>query len=329
VLRKPVSVAVSPDGRNVYVAAMQSGAVVTMARMGGVLRQTGCVAAAALLGCATAPALLGADVVVVSPDGKNVYAGAFGEAAVSVFARDPSTGALTPSGCIAESNPGVCAPAALLDGPEGMAISPDGSNVYVGAAIASAVVVLDRDATTGALIQAPAPTGCLTFGAASGCTQVQAVQGADAVAVSADGASVHVASGLQNGFAAFARDTHSGALTQLSGTPGCFLAAIAQACGLGRAFATPEGVAISPDDKSVYVGAFGSSAVATFARNASGGALTQDTRRPGCIVAVPYPTCRTGRALRQANAVAVSPDGRNVYVGAFSSGSLAVFRRTS
>jgi len=78
---------------------MKSSAVVTMARNGGVLRQTGCVAAAALPGGTTAPALLGADVVVVSPDGRNVYAGAFGEAAVSASARDPSTGALTPSGC--------------------------------------------------------------------------------------------------------------------------------------------------------------------------------------------------------------------------------------
>jgi hypothetical protein len=122
------------------------------------------------------------------------------------------------------------------------------------------------------------------------------VQGADAVAVSPDGASVYVAFGLQDGFASFARDPQPGALSQLKGTPGCFLAAIAQACGLGRAFKTPEGVAISPDGTSVYVGAFGSSAVDTFACTASTGALTQDTRPPGCIVARRYPTCRTGRA---------------------------------
>jgi DNA-binding beta-propeller fold protein YncE len=188
---------------------------------------------------------------------------------------------------------------------------------------------LNRDATTGALTQAPAPTGCMTLGAASGCTQVQAVQGADAVAVSADGASVYVASGLQDGAALFGRDPQTGTLTQLGSTSGCFLAAIAQGCGLGRAFATPEGVAISPDGKSVYFGAFGSSAVDSFAREATGSAITQLRGREGCTIAVPYPTCRTGRALLQANAVAVSPDGRNVYVGAFTSDALSVFRRTT
>jgi DNA-binding beta-propeller fold protein YncE len=327
-LRKPVSVAVSPDGKNVYVAAMQTSAVVTMARTGGVLRETGCVSAVALPGCTTAPALFGADVVVVSPDGRNVYAGAFGQAAVQVFDRDLSTGGLTPSSCIAGAIDG-CAPASLLDGPEGMAISHDGANVYVGAAIAGAVVVLDRAQSTGALTQAPAPDGCLTVAAASGCTTVQAVQGADAVAVSGDDTNVYVAAGLQNGFAAFARDTTAGTLTQLQDTAGCFLAALAQACGLGRAFGVPEGVAISADGDSVYVGAFGSSAVDSFSRDASGGALTQLRGKEGCSIASPYPTCRTGRALGQANAVALSPDGRNLYVGAFSSNALAVFRRTT
>ena len=336
-LRKPVSVAVSPDGKNVYAASMTASAVVVMARKGGALRQTGCVAAVALPGCTTAPALLGADVVVVSPDGNNVYVGAFGEAAVAVFARDASTGALTPAGCIADGTAG-CAPAALMAGPEGMTVSPDGNNVYVGAAISNAVVVLNRDPSTGALSQAPAPAGCMTLAAASGCTTVQAVQGADAVAVSPDGTSVYVAAGLQDGAAAFARDTQTGALTQMSGTaviadaalvrPGCFLATIAQGCGLGRAFVDPEGVAVSPDGASTYVGAFASSAVDTFARDATSGALTQDTRPPGCIVAVPTPTCRTGRALGAANAVEVSPDGRNVYAGAFAANAVAVFART-
>jgi DNA-binding beta-propeller fold protein YncE len=33
--------------------------------------------------------------VSVSPDGKNVYAASFWSSAISIFARDPTTGAIT------------------------------------------------------------------------------------------------------------------------------------------------------------------------------------------------------------------------------------------
>jgi DNA-binding beta-propeller fold protein YncE len=325
-LRKPTSVAVSPDGRNVYVAAMRGSAVVVLSRRAGALRQVGCVAGIPIPGCATGTALTGADVVAVSPDGANVYVGAFIDNAVAVFARDSSTGALSPAGCIAQAVSG-CAPAVGLGGPEGLAISPDGHNVYVGAAISGSIAVLNRDSTTGALTQPPAPGGCFATGTVSGCGSAKALTGADAIAVSPDGASVYVASGLANGFAAFARDGDSGLLTPLAGTAGCFLQAIAEGCGLGRAFIDPEGVAVSPDGASVYVGAFGSSAVDTFDRDTQTGVLTQKARAPGCIVAKPLPGCRTGRALGAANAIAVSPDGANVYVGAFRSNALDSFER--
>jgi DNA-binding beta-propeller fold protein YncE len=326
-LRKPTSVAVSPDGANVYVAAMSGSAVVVLSRgTGGALRQVGCVAEIPIPDCAGGTALTGADVVAVSPDGANVYVGAFIGNAVAVFARDPSTGALSPAGCIAEAISG-CAPAVGLAGPEGLAISPDGENVYVGAAISGSLAVLNRDPTTGALTQPPAPGGCFATGPVSGCATAKALTGADAVAVSPDGANVYVAAGLANGFAAFARNTDTGALTPLQGTAACFLQAIAEGCGLGRAFVDPEGVAVSPDGASVYVGAFGSSAVDTFTRDTTTGVLTQRAGANGCIIARPLPGCRTGRALGAANGVAVSPDGANVYVGAFRSNALDTFER--
>ncbi len=61
-------------------------------------------------------------------------------------------------------------------------------------------------------------------------------------------------------------DRGTGALRQLPGTAGCMVNAAAIACSLGRAFVDPEGVAVSPDNKNVYVGAFGSGAVDLFNR---------------------------------------------------------------
>src|SRR5690606_28613696 len=57
------------------------------------------------------------------------------------------------------------------------------------------------------------------------------------------------------------------------------------------------------------------------------GALSQKRRPRGCIVNAPRPLCTTGRALDEANAIAVSPDGANVYVGAVGSNSIGVFSR--
>ncbi len=78
----------------------------------------------------TGRALVGPDVLVVSPDGRNVYVGSFFGNAVAVFARDRATGALTQpegtAGCIAAARSSGCATGLGLEAPEGMAISADG-----------------------------------------------------------------------------------------------------------------------------------------------------------------------------------------------------------
>ena len=92
-------------------------------------------------GCATGRALVGPDVLVVSPDGSNVYVGSFFGNAVAVFARSASTGALTQpegtAGCIAAARR-AAAPPARPEPPEGMAVSADGASVYVASALSSA-----------------------------------------------------------------------------------------------------------------------------------------------------------------------------------------------
>src|SRR5260221_11092319 len=99
------SVAISPDGRNAYVAGYNSGAVAIFDRdaLTGALTQktgaAGCIvdaSAVAITGCDnTGRALLGARQVVVSPDGLNVYVTSNSNDAVTVFDRDTTTGTLT------------------------------------------------------------------------------------------------------------------------------------------------------------------------------------------------------------------------------------------
>ena len=335
----PNSVVVSADGKNVYATSLTSDAVDIFRRHAstGALTQvggaSGCVSGAATAGCAVGRAIDGPDVVVVSPDGKNVYVGSFMGAAVAVFARNPSTGALTQpagtTGCIVEVPADGCASGVALAGLEGMGISPDGNTVYAAAAISSALDVFARNPSTGALTQASDGTGCIVDSALAGCTTGTQVSGANAVAVSPNDENVYVTSLLSNSVSTFTRTPTTGQLVQESGTSACVIYVLAVGCSLGRALSAPEGLAVAPDGASVYVTAFASGALDVFNRNGGSGALVQKPRRPGCVTATPAPDCAFGRGVAGVSSVAVSPDGRYVYSGAFASNAVDVFKRVA
>ena len=94
------AIAISPDGRSVYVASSKSDAIAIFSRnqRTGVLTQPagsgGCVAAKGAGGCATAIGLDGPNSVAISANGRNVYATSRDSNSIASFARDPKTGAL-------------------------------------------------------------------------------------------------------------------------------------------------------------------------------------------------------------------------------------------
>lgn len=334
-LNGPNSVAISPNGRNVYVTSRGSNAVTAFQRnrSTGALRQlpgaTGCIAGVPLPGCAIGTALLGPDVVVVSPDGKNVYVGSFFGNAVAVFNRDPSTGALTQpagsAGCIAEATSG-CASGLALGAPEGMAISGDGKSVYVATALSSAVVVLARDSSTGALTQATGGSGCIVDAALTGCTTGLELNGANAVALSPDDDDAYVTSLFSNSVTSFTRSPTSGNLAQKEGTTGCLVWLRSVGCSFGRALSSPEGLAVSPDGENVYSAAFATGAVDVLDRSESG-VVAQKPGLAGCVATRSVPGCTHGRALRGVSSIALSPNGRYLYSTSFGSNAVDIFRR--
>ena len=336
-LDQPNSVAVSADGKNVYATSLGTDSVEIFSRDAstGALTQasdgSGCIANAATTGCTAGRALDGADIVAVSPDGENVYVGAFFGNAVAVFDRDPSTGALTqPSdstGCIVNSATAGCTTGLALGSPEGLAVSRDGNNVYAAAAASNAVATLTRDPSTGALSQASDGTGCITDATTTGCTTGVELRGADAVAVSPDDGDIYVTALFSNSLTSFTRTAGTGQLTQKSGTAACVIYVLAVGCSLGRGLNGAEGVAVAPGGASVYAAAYNGNAIVVLDRNVNSGAVIQTSGRAGCVTTSNMPDCRHGRALKKVSSLAVSPGGKYLYAAAFGSNAVTVFKR--
>jgi DNA-binding beta-propeller fold protein YncE len=328
------SLAVSPDGRNVYATARGNDAVTAFRRNSstGALRQlpgaAGCWSGLPLPGCGQGRGVVGPDVLVASPDGHNVYVGSFFGNAVAVFAREAKGGGLSQpagtAGCIATGISG-CATALAMGSPEGMAISPNGTSLYVANATANSVVTFARDTATGSLAQATDGTGCFVNAPLTGCKEAVQIEGANAVDL-AGGKDVYVTSLLSNSVTSFSRESN-GVLTQLPNTTGCLIFLRSAGCSFGRALNGPEGIAVAPGGANVYVASFESGAIDVLDRNAKTGVVVQRPGAPGCLAAATLPGCTPARALKGVSSLALSPDGRNLYATSFGSNAVDVFRR--
>ncbi len=266
--------------------------------------------------------------VAVSPDGKNVYATSASGSSLAIFRRNRVTGALTQLpgtvGCVARTaRPPRCASARALIGPDVIAVSPDGKNVYVGAFFGDAAVAFSRSGSTGALTQLPGSSGCIAA-AIAGCASGLAMRNPEGLAVSGDGKNVYVAAPLSDAVDVFARDPATGALTQATDGTGCLTSKPQSGCATARALRGVDAVAISADDRNVYLTGL---SVAILTRALDTGDLTQRAGRSGCVQPVRVPGCALGRPLLDVEGLAISPDGANVYVTVFASGALDVFDR--
>ena len=84
-------------------------------------------------------------------------------------------------------------------------------------------------------------------------------------------------------------------------------------------------VAVSPDGKSAYAAAWGSSAIRVFDRNASTGALTVKAGEDGCVKEGPTVPgiCAGGRGITNPDDILISDDGSNVYVTSWAGTNVA------
>jgi 6-phosphogluconolactonase (cycloisomerase 2 family) len=281
-------------------------------------------------GCGHARGLLKAFAVAVSPDDKHVYvassgAPATGSNAVVAFSRAGDSGALTQVGCVSDSGgdgrpgtDGFCANGDALLGADGLAVSPDGRDVYVASHSSNGIAWLSRDAATGKL----APAGCIkNFPRADRCRAGFGLEGTSGVAVSPDGRTVYVTADTPGSITAFSRDPGTGSLEPLmcvseTGSDGL--------CTDGTALAGASSVTVAPDGREVFVTAAGVGGVTSYAR-AADGALTPQ----GCLLdkAPKGGSCTSAPELAGAAASAITPDGKTLVVASQEDAALALFAR--
>ncbi len=331
------AIALSPDGKNLYVASSGSDAIAVFVRnpRTGVLTQgkgvAGCIAAKGADGCATAVGLDGPNSVAVSPDGRNVYATSVKSETVTSFRRNPVTGALTQrldgSGCIAGTPLPLCSGGRTLLGADVVVASPDGKNVYVGSFFGNAIAVFDRDPASGALTQPADSSGCLTEAPTSGCATGIALNGIEGMAISGDGKSLYAGAAASEAVDVLARNPSTGALTQATDGSGCIVTAPLLGCTTGTQLGGADAVAVSPDDKDVYVTSLFSKSVTSFTRSTITGQLTQKPGPSGCLVFMRSAGCSFGRALNAPEGLAISPEGSDVYAASYAPGAIAVLTR--
>ena len=241
-LDRAEAVTVSPDGAHVYAVGFYNDSLAIFTRD----PVTGALSYVSRLkntvGGVTG--LAGPRAVGVSPDGLNVYVAASTSDAVSVYSRNTTSGALTQVQVLQDEQGGLT----TLDAAQGLAISPDGGQVYVAAANDDALTVFTRAAGTGLLVFAEAHIDDVG--------PVKALNGACDVAVSPDGTHVYVSGEIADSLGVFRRNVATGSLS--------YVERVRDGVGDIDGLDGTRHVAVSPDSQSVYATAVTDDAVAVF-----------------------------------------------------------------
>ena len=329
------AVAITADGHNLYVGGGTSIAVFQRDAKTGALTQLagilGCVSSSGGAGCGHALGLSGVAQIALSPDGRHLYAVSSISGSVTAFARDEKTGSLTQlrgaAGCVRPGGEGGCASGVGLAGATALVIAPDGRSLYVAGKEANAVASFSIDPVGGALLQLGGKGACVRGGDDPGaCLDGRALLGADALAISPDGAIVYAAAKDVDAVAVLQRDPTTGALSQQAGLTGCIRLSGGLGCATARSMAQPTALTIAPGGRDLYVASGSGNAISVLQRDTATGLLIQPAGTAGCI-GQGIADCTAAPLLTAPAALAMGPDGSSLTVATSGDGTLITLHR--
>lgn len=234
-------------------------------------------------GCSDGRALDAPGQMVMSADGLTLYVASGGAyQGVAVLTRDPATGNLSQQNamqaCVSQTGNGAqCGTAAPIASPVGIALSPDGADVYVSGQGPSGGFVTLLDVISGGLAQHPAASGgCAENNVTSvGCLDARAMNGGRDVGVTPDGKHVYVTSTISNAVTVFTRNVATGELALVNGQDGCLqMTSTSEGCRTTDRLGTEVYALAIASDSRLYVGGVTSGSVTLLSRDASTGGLT-------------------------------------------------------
>ncbi|MEA2425258.1 MAG: large repetitive protein [Thermoleophilaceae bacterium] len=159
-----------------------------------------------------------------------------------------------PGNCFNASGSNGCAQDASLSFSATAVASPDGKQVYsLSSGMPGNIIQYDRNAASGALTRHPGTAGCVTItGFGNTCSHADGLQQPLSMVFSSNGTRAYVATFGNGGVVVLKRDTTTGELTALGGGGSCWTTN-GGACDAMASLYQSGGIAISPDDKNVYV----------------------------------------------------------------------------
>ena len=249
---------------------------------------------------------------------------------------------------------GTTTPTGLISGlsnPVGVAVSPDGEHVYATASGDDSVALFDRDQATGALTY----LGCVSANTnVVACTTIAVISTGDgqdtglneprSPVFSGNGEFLYVVSPSDDAVTTFSRDSVTGTLSWLScvttgTTTPCTGVPASVAGGANTGMDDPQAIAVLPN--SLYVVSAGDDAITHFGRVAATGAISYVNCRTtevasgpvggggsGACASVGVPAADgVNTGLERVSTVAVSPDGRSLYLTSFFDHAVTRFSR--
>lgn len=313
-------VAVSPDGKHVYVASADDDAVSAFAR-----NPDGTVAFIGCLGlqqpeCSVGRGLESAAEVSISPDGSSVYTAGRAEnlGGIASFTRNPAMGGLTQlaasDGCIRQTTAESCTADTVIKFPREIVVGPGGNHVYVADGRNEAIIVYTRNTGSGALTRlAGADGGCLAGSAIGDCKVHPLLAGTnhvENVALSPDASKLYISGHASSRIITLARQANGG----VGEIPGACITEVGNATCPGSAHGVrgPYGLAVAGNNLYVAVNdSPRASGLVTFDIGADG-SLVPKPKPFGCVAAN-FEGCTPFPGMFANLDVVVSPDGRFVY----------------